>query len=411
MLTRRTLLAAPAALATVSLDSAGAKPFDEVDISAPLPHKKAFSPLASTYLNCASQHPLSLEAKAAVARHLEYRSFSSDLPSAVSETYLSVLSKYARLIGAEDDEVCYVQSTTVGENLVMHALGLPEPGARIVTDELHFIGSMPMYSQFADQGMEVLTARVDGNGRIDLDQFEKAIDKNTRLVTVSLVSMINGFEQDLAGLCEIAHANGALVYADIVQAVGSFPFDVRQSGVDFCSTSTYKWLMGEMGLGFFFARKDRLDTLERPWYGHYQLAQRRDIGYPSPERREQVTEFEHIDGTRGYFAMGSQANIIAAMLDRSIDYLLAVGAERIEAYRQPMIDRLQEDLPELGYRPLTPEGSRTALVSFRHDGADALRERLKAANVTITVAPHHLRVSPSVFNDMDDIERLIEALG
>lgn len=409
MLTRRDLLrAASAALAAASADAIADAAFDA---ATPFPHKAGFSPLATTYLNSASEHPLSLAAKAAVQRHLEYRSFSSDMPSAISATYSSVLDKYARLIGADPEEVSFVQSTTVGENLVLMALGIPERGGRIVTDELHFIGSMPMYSQLADKGMEIVTARADDRGRIDLEQFERAIDGDTRLVTVSLVSMINGFEHDLEALCRMAHAKGALVYADIVQAVGSFPFDVRRSGVDFCSTSTYKWLMGEQGLGFLFARKDRLPSLERPWYGHYQLARRSDLGFPHPERRDGVTEFENVEGARGHFALGSQANIVAAMLDVSLDYLLAVGPARIEAWRQPLIERLQDELPELGYPSITPRDSRTALVSFRHDAAQSLREKLAAAAVTITVAEHHLRISPSVFNDMDDIDRLIEALS
>lgn len=412
MVTRRSLLASvPAALVASSASATTDEALGPFDTSSPLPHKKAFAPLATTYLNSASQHPMSLAAQAAVQKHLEYRSFSTEMSSPIGATYDRVLDKYARLIGADADEVCFVQSTTVGENLVIKALGLPKRGARVVSDELHFIGSMPMYAQFEEAGMEVVTARVDENGRIDLDQFERAIDSKTRLVAVSHVSMINGFEHDLEALCEIAHARGAMVYADIVQGVGSFPFDVKASGVDFCSTSTYKWLMGEQGLGFFYARKDRLESLQRPWFGHYQLARRRDWGFPHPERREQVTEFEHLDGTPGYFALGSQANIIAALLDSSLDYLHAVGPARIQSHRQPLVDRLQEALPRLGFPSITPPGSRTALVSFRHDDGESLRERLRTAGITATVAPYHLRISPSVFNDMGDVERLIEALS
>ena len=110
--------------------------------------------------------------------------------------------------------------------------------------------------------------------------------------------------------------------------------------------------------------------------------------------------------------MGTQANIIASQLGFSLDYLLQVGVERIQAYRQPLIDRLQDALPPLGYAPITPRDSGTALVSFRHDGnAEALRKRMNAENITISVSPHHFRVSPSVFNDMDDIERLLHALS
>lgn len=410
MITRRACLkAGPAALLAPAAVSAQEAPFDP---SSPLPHKAAFAPLNTTYLNSASQHPVSLGARKAVQRYLDYKSFAVDSEFSNFGTYMDVLEKYARLINADSNEVTYVQSTTVGENLVMKALGLPYAGAKVVTEELHYVGSLPTYAQLADRGVEVVTVRATDDGRIPLEDFERAIDEDTTLVTVSAVSMVNGFQHDLEALCEIAHARGTLVFADLVQAVGSVPIDVKQSGVDFCSAASYKWLMGEQGLGFIYARNDRLAEIERPWFGHYQLASRADLGFPNPERGASVTDFEHIEGARGYFAMGSQPNIIAALLDHSLDYLHAVGVERIQAYRQPLIDRLQEEITALGLSPLTPGGTRSAIVSFRHDGdARALRDRLHAANVTVTVGPHHLRVSPSVFNDMQDVERLIEALS
>ena len=224
--------------------------------------------------------------------------------------------------------------------------------------------------------------------------------------------MVNGFRHDLEAICDIAHERGALVYADVVHEVGSMPFDVKSTGVDFCSAASYKWLMGEQGLGFLFARKDRLAGLKRPWFGHYQLRRRSSFGFPNPEPSTAVTDYEHYDSALGYFAMGSQANINAAALDYSLAYLLQAGPARIQAYRQPMVDRLQEALPAMGYEPITPADSGTALVSFRHDGdAESLHNKLAAAGVTISVSQHHFRVSPSVFNDMDDVERLVDALG
>lgn len=412
MITRRACLAAAPAALLVKSAGAAEQESVEFNASAPLPHKAAFAPLATHYLNSASQHPVSLGAIAAANRYLDYKSFSADTGYSNGGTYFAVLEKYAALINAEPDEVAFVQSTTVGENLILKALGSPGTGGQIVTDDLHYVGSLPTYAQIAKGGVDVVTLRASRSGRIEVDQFERAITRDTRLVAISLVSMVNGFQHDLQAICEIAHQRGALVYADIVHAVGGMPFDVKRSGVDFCSAASYKWLMGEQGLGFLYARKDRLEEIQRPWYGHYQLDRRVDLGFPGEAAGAAVTDFDHVAGARGFFAMGSQANIVAAILDHSLDYLSAVGVDNVQAYRQPLIDRLQDALPALGLPSITPRDSGTALVSFRHDGdTDALRSKLRKANITLTVAPHHLRVSPSVFNDMDDVERLIDALG
>ena len=230
-------------------------------------------------------------------------------------------------------------------------------------------------------------------------------------MAVSHVSMLNGFQHDLKALCKLAHAKGALVYADTVQSVGNTPLDVRDTGVDFTSAAGYKWLMGDMGLGLMSVRKDRLGSLRRPWYGSGQLASRIHMGFPNPGGGDRVTDYEYLDSALGFFAMGTQANIVAAELDASLQYLLQVGVKRIHDYRQPLIDYLQEELPRLGYATVTPRGAGSALVSFRHDDAEGLRKRLDAQDITITVSDHYFRVSLSVFNDADDVERLVRALA
>lgn len=409
MLTRRACLVGGAAAA--ALPSANAIADEPAfDPRSPLPHKDAFFPLASTYLNCASQHPLSRGATRAAHRYLEYRTFSGENDFSNAAVRKRILAMFAQLINAAPREICFVQSTTTGENLVIKALDIPRHGGRIVTDELHWFGSFPTYAELAKQGMEVVTLRTK-DGTIDPDAFEAAVTRDTRLVAVSAVSTTNGFQHDLKRVCEITHAKGAPVYADIIHQVGSTPIDVRDTGVDFCASASYKWLMGEMGLGFLYVQGDRLEEISRPWFGHNQLARHALYSFPDATRGERLSEYEHFDSALGYFAMGTQANIVAAILDYSLRYLLAVGVERIQAYRQPMIDRLQEELPRLGYASITPRESRTAVVSFRHDDAEALAARLRAREITVTVRPHHVRISPSVFNDHGDVDRLISALA
>lgn len=412
MITRRAALLGGAAAATLPLSLEASTNAPAFDPASPLPHKDAFFPFEGIYMNCASQHPLSRGARAAIDRYLDYKTFSGNSDFSNGAVRQRIMENYATLIGADIDEICFVQSTTVGENLILKALDIPYRPGRVVTDELHFIGSLPTYSELAKLGMDVVTIRASEDGSIDMDRFEEMIDDNTRLVSVSLVSTINGYEHDLKTLCEIAHAKGALVYADIIHAVGSIPFNVRETGVDFASAATYKWLMAEMGLGFMYVRKDRLGDIRRPWFGHGQLERWEPLGFPNPEYSEVLTNYEHRDSALGYFAMGTQANLIASQLDYSLDYLLKTGVERIQSYRQPLLDRLRDALPRLGYPTITPEGTRTALISFRHDDDEAaLRDRLTAAGITISVYPHHMRISPSVFNDMDDVERLIDVLS
>src|SRR5690606_6570299 len=169
---------------------------------------------------------------------------------------------FARLINADPDEVAFVKSTTTAEHLVLDGLGLFEGRPHIVTDTLHFFGSFPLYEGLAERGARVTWLRPRDN-RIVLEDLARAITPETKLVALSLVSTFNGFHHDLARVCELAHARGALVYADIIHAAGCVPVDVKASGVDFAACASYKWLMGDFGLGFIYARREAWARLRR----------------------------------------------------------------------------------------------------------------------------------------------------
>ena len=76
--------------------------------------------------------------------------------------------------------------------------------------------------------MELRIARPRRNWRIQFEDLSKLIDSRTKLVAVSCVSMINGFQHDLKSLCGLANSRGALVFVDTVQAVGAVPVDVKR---------------------------------------------------------------------------------------------------------------------------------------------------------------------------------------
>jgi len=294
--------------------------------------------------------------------------------------------------------------------MILRALGLPEKGAHVVTDTLHFFGSFPTYADLEKAGVEVTWLR-QKDGRIAPDDIERAIRKGTRLVALSLVSTANGFQHDLRRVCEIAHARGALVYADIVHAAGCIPVDVRESGVDFAACASYKWLMGDFGQGFLYVRKDRQAQLRRPQTGYYQMETFQPHAYPFDPPGEHVVDYAQSDDAQGLFAIGTIAHPCLAMLNHSLDYLAQLGVPAIQAHAQTLTERLKRELPRLGYTLYTPPEARTPIVAcVMKDARARLKAPLADAKVKVTLAQNRWRASVSVFNDMDDIDRLLAAL-
>ena len=407
---RRNLLLGAGALSLAPHALADPAPPAASGADTALPNKAGFAVPAVTYLDAGSQHPISLGAQAAAQRYLAQRTLD---PAAAGfeRNDDGVREKYARLVNADVEEVAFVQSTTTAEQMFLKALGIPESGGRIVTDTLHFFGSLPLYAEMAKQGMEVAWVR-ERDGRIPLEDMRQAIRPGTRLVALSLVSTINGFEHDLKAVCDMAHEVGALVYADIIHAVGCMPVDLHGSGVDLAAGASYKWLMGEFGLGFLYVRKDVLPRLQRVNYGYYGMSAFASHIYPYDEPGDTIVDYAFRDDATGSFALGTHAHTPIAILDHSLDYLLRVGVETIQAHARPLTQRLKEELPERGFQLITPPESRAPMVACALPNArEAVGGKLDEAGVKITLSRNRFRASVSVFNDMADIEMLLAALG
>jgi selenocysteine lyase/cysteine desulfurase len=293
----------------------------------------------------------------------------------------------------------------------VNGLGLPGSDATVVTDALHFDGSLVLYGELAKQGLGV-TVVPHRDWRIDPGDIARAIGPRTRLVALSLVSWYNGFQHDLAAICALAHARGVYVYADIVQAAGNTPIDVRATGVDFCGCSSFKWLMGDFGLGFLYVREELLDRVVRRTQIGYQQADTETHYLPSePPADEPVTWTLHGDAS-GHFEVGTYSQATVNALSVSIPYLKRLGVEKIQAHRQPLLHRLHEALPRLGWTAITPAESTSALAAFTLSNAEQrFAARLKAARVSVSLYGDRMRVSPSLFNGMDDVEALIAVLA
>jgi len=371
--------------------------------------RNSISGFAGTYLDCASHHPMTAQAASAIADYIDGLQTGQS-----ADVSADTRSKFAQLINADDDEITYAPSTSLGENLVTMALDLPARGGRIITDALHFMGSFYLYEQLSQQGMDVIILPMQEDGSIEISQYEEAITDDTVLLAVSHVSWVNGFQHDLKALSDLAHTAGAKLYVDIIQSAGNTPIDVKAMGVDFACCASYKWLMGDFGLAFLYVDKRLVDELVRPWYGYLQtrnFVTPQTRLYPFDPPGEPPYTSAPRGGVGGIFNGAFPPRMIEAGANRSLELLLDTGVETLQAYRQPLLLALQDTLRERGFRPYTPASSTSPIVSFVYENAQSLNERLSQANVTIATYNDRFRISPSFFNDMNDIDRVIEALG
>ena len=105
--------------------------------------------------------------------------------------------------------------------------------------------------------------------------------------------------------------------------------------------------------------------------------------------------------------------LLAACVSEGINYVQQLGLDKIRAHARQMTDRLQKELPPLGYKPLTPRGTETPIVAFELKDAAATAKALQAGkvNATIIANENRLRLSVSVFTTHEDIDRVVDVLG
>ena len=377
------------------------------------PRKHDFSiPEGITYLNAAYMHPMPNKVRDAVRDYNDRRGGFTTQTSADPDFDNRVKAEFASLINAKTSEISYIPNTTTGEVLVLHGLGLPYSGGNVVTDALHFESSIIHLQSLEKTAGLDLRIVMPREGRIDLEDLDRVVDRDTRLIEISLVTMYNGFQHDLKEVCDLAHSNGAYVYADIIQAAGAVPIDVRESGVDFCACSGFKWLMGDLGLGFLYVREDLLGSvMQRTQFGYRSVHSYQTHFLPYDPPANTPFTWDLGETASALFETGSVAGSARAALGAAIPYLREIGTDRIEEHRQPLLDLLRKEMPHLGFECVTPAGTTSPIITFTMAEGTGIRERLNRAGIDISVYPNHLRFSPSIFNDLTDIEWVLESLS
>ena len=314
---------------------------------------------------------------------------------------------FARMVGAGEDEIGFLFSTSEGENVVVNSLDF-KPGDNVVIDDLVY-PSTPVIDRRLEKtkGVELRMVK-HRNGAATVEDFARLVDDRTRLISVALVSNMSGFRHDMKGLADLAHARGAYLYTDAVQAIGTGPIDVRALGIDFLTTGSYKWLMAGFGVAPFYVRRELLDRIHPA-----------NVGWQVEKRLENY-EYQHYRTARKFeyasLAFGEIYQLAAALA-----YLQGIGLDKIEAQSLALAQQLRTGLADRGIRIFTPEGNRSSILSFyirkempeAQKILDAEQVRVSLQNGDRTEAYGgtgpvvRVRVSLSFFNNAAEVQRML----
>ncbi|MGD8902162.1 MAG: aminotransferase class V-fold PLP-dependent enzyme [Anaerolineae bacterium] len=356
------------------------------------------------YLNHASVGGLSQPVVGAMTRYLTERAVSGgEVLLNWDDDIERIRQTCARFIGAHRDEIVFTGSISHGLNIVACGLDWTE-GDNLICAETEFPANIYPWTNLQRRGVEVRFAPVREN-RILVKDVASLMDSRTRLVALSLVEFHTGFRNDLDALADLCHGRDVLLCVDGIQGLGALQFSVAKTPVDFVAAHSAKWMLGPIGAGFLYVRRELLQALNPAMAGWRSIVDREDyFKYDSPLRQS---------GER--FEPGSPNFAGLLGMEAAMELLLSVGMEDIEARILALTDYLIAGLQEQGCAIATPIGhrsERSGIVSFRHPDITSteLCERLHAADVIVSMRGNLIRVSPHFYNTEQDLDQLLTEL-
>jgi selenocysteine lyase/cysteine desulfurase len=338
-------------------------------------------------------------------------------------------ASFAALINAEPEDIAVGTSVSQLVSSLTSALVRPDaPRRRLITSVVEFPGVAQAWQAAVhlDPGWElgILTATgeitisadapgpgplgaTDPDVTISTERFLQAIDERTALISVPQVLYANGALQDVGRVAEAAHAQGALVFVDAYQAVGSVPLDVKASGVDFLAAGTLKYLLGTAGIAFLYVHpslRERLIPSVTGWFGRV-----------APFAYDPT----HLDyaPTAARFDLGTPPLINAYAARAGIDLVRETGVEAISAQVARLSALFWRMAPALGLRilgpqPGTPKGATNAVDAGSPPQARALEDVLRQQKgVIVSARSRSLRLAPHGFTRETELKQALHAVA
>jgi len=272
--------------------------------------------------------------------------------------------KIAKHVNARStNEIIWVRNATEALNIVAHSLHF-EKGQEIISTNLeHHSGILPFHKVVNRKGLKLKIIEANEEGLFNIEDFEKAINKNTRLVSIVHISNVTGTTAPLEEIIKIAHDHGTLVVGDDAQYFPHKKIDYQHSDLDFSAVSMHKAL-GPTGMGFLYGKEHLLKEMDSFLVGGDTIKDvRLENGVIIPEYLEPPHKFEA--GLQNY------AGEIGA--GAAVDYLDKLGMENIEAREKVLTEKLHKALESISnIKIIGPKdyNQRSGLVSFQLKNID-----------------------------------------
>ncbi|MEV5030093.1 cysteine desulfurase [Paenibacillus sp. LPE1-1-1.1] len=338
------------------------------------------------------------------------------LGSRATDAYEGAREKVAKFLNAgAPEQIIFTRGTTTALNLVAssYARSMCGEGDEIVITPMeHHSNLIPWQQAAKATGATLKYIPMQPDGTISLEDVEKTITPQTKVVSVTYVSNVLGLINPIKEITQIAHRNGAVMVVDGAQSTPHMKIDLQDLDVDFYAFSGHK-MCGPTGIGALYGKKALLNKMEPIEFGGEMI--------------DFVDLYESTWKEIPYRFEGGTPIIAGAVgLGAAIDFLQEIGLEEIDQHERRLAAYAYEKLSSLdGITLYGPKQNRVGLVTFNledvhpHDVATVLDSKgiaIRAGHHCCQPLMRWLNVSATarasfyLYNTEDEIDRLADAL-
>lgn len=312
----------------------------------------------------------------------------------------------AAYVGADADEIAITRNTSEGNNSVVNGLDLGPGDEVVIWDQNHPTNNVAWDVRARRWGFSVKRVSTPSGAEAKPETlmipFLEALSGGTRVLAFSHVSNVSGTALPAKRLCEVARGRGILTLVDGAQTFGALKLDLHDLGCDFFTASSHKWFVGPKEAGLLFVRRESQALLWPSDVG---------VGWEGAERA----------GAQKFENMGQRDDAAVVSMATAAAFHEAIGPEavegRVRALAGAVRATLEERIPEVVFFTPEVEASRAGVVVFEIPGRDhdAIFEGVYQSHRLGCAAMHGLfsglRLSPHVYNTMDQVDAAVEAVA
>lgn len=339
-----------------------------------------------------------------------------ELAARSTDAYEKARQSVAHFLNAPSpDNIIFVRGTTEAINLIAKSWGIQHIGKNdeiVITWLEHHANIVPWQQLCEVTGATLRVAPVDDSGQVLLDEYQKLLNANTKLVSFTQVSNALSTVTPAQEMIEMAHRVGAKVLLDAAQSVSHLSADVQKLNCDWLVFSGHK-IFAPTGIGVVYGKAELLDATQ-PWQGGGNMIE--DVTFEKTIYQPAPAKFEA--GT------GNIADAVG--LGAALEYVQRIGIQNIAVYEHDLLAYAMEALRRIdGLTLIGTAKEKTSVLSFVLKGHSTQDIGAALNKVGIAVrSGHHcaqpilrrfgleatVRPSLAFYNTHDEVDHLVSSV-